>query len=127
MASSATSLGVLSGGNVSEAFEINEQKMVVGGSERHYSWTGGSSMRTAGFIWHPDFGMRQLPALENKGQPSSSGIFGFVLVPSSCYAYSLNNRKSSGLVVAVGECTVNGVKHAVRWDIQVNATSTSLP
>jgi probable HAF family extracellular repeat protein len=124
--SSSQSLGVLSGGKISEAFEINEQKMVAGGSERLYNYSGGSVVRSAGFIWHPDFGMKQLPALANSSYPGN-GPFGFVLVPNSCYAYSLNNRKSGGLVQAVGECSVNGVKHAVRWDIQVHATTYTFP
>ena len=121
--STSQSLGVLPGGDVSEAFELNEQKIEVGGSERVYNHDGGTATRTAGFIWHADFGMRQLPGLAFTSYASSSAPFGFVLVPNSCYAYSINNRRSGGLVEAVGECTVNGVKHAVRWDIQINATT----
>jgi probable HAF family extracellular repeat protein len=113
------SLGVLSGGNVSQAYEINEQSIVAGASERTHNTLSSSVKRTHAIIWHPDFGMKQLPPL------TWSTISG-VSVANECHAYSLNNRKSSGLVQAVGKCRINNVFHAVRWDIQVKATTVIL-
>lgn len=107
------SLGVLSGGSVSQAYEINEQSIVAGSSQRSY----GSTTRTVAIVWHPQFGMKQLPAL------ASTTING-VSVPNECHAHSLNDRKSSGLVQVVGKCkNSNGYFRAVRWNVQVNATT----
>jgi probable HAF family extracellular repeat protein len=116
---SAESLGVFSGGNVSQAYEINEQSMVAGASERVHNYLGGSTKRTNAFIWHSHFGLKQLPAL-------SYQTLGGVPVPMECQAFSLNNRRSSGLVQVVGKCKVGSVWRAVRWDVQVKVTSLSL-
>jgi probable HAF family extracellular repeat protein len=107
------SLDVLPGGNVSQAYEINEVSIVAGSSERMH----GSTKRTHAIIWHPQFGMKQLPAL------ASTTING-ISVPNECHAYSLNNRKSTGLVQVVGKCkNSNGYFRAVRWNVQIKATT----
>ena len=109
-------IGMLAGGSYSFAEEINEQNMVAGTSERGYGpWP---MKRDAAYIWHSDFGMKQLPGL--------TGVYGnnggvMVWMYDRCRAYSLNDRKPvSGVVQVVGECDVGDEVHAVRWDVKVS-------
>ena len=117
VSANSVNLGMLPGGMYSYAEEINEQNMVTGMSERYYGpWP---MARQAAYLWHKDFGMKQLPGL--------TGVFGFtggqfVWMYDHCWAYSLNDRKAAtGLVQVVGRCrTASGSFHAVRWDITVS-------
>jgi len=101
-------LGVLSGGTWSAASAINESKMVVGTSQRKIIniW-----LRDAGFIWHPNFGMKALPA------PPYSG-----LVQGDCYAWAVNELDAMGVVQIAGGCEVSGQLHAVRWDVHITTS-----
>ena len=115
---SSINLGTFPYGTRSWAYEINEQNMVVGTSERGYGSSPASHRRKGAFIWHSDFGLAQLPSLGLTYLGDNT--FG----PSHCTAYSLNDRKSaSGLVQVVGECDVDGNPHAVRWDVTISVQS----
>jgi probable HAF family extracellular repeat protein len=116
VSANSVNLGMLPGGKHSYAEEINEQNMVAGTSERGYGpWP---MVRSAGYIWHSDFGMKQLPGL--------GGAFGLanghlVYMYDSCWALSLNDRKkTTGMVQVVGWCDVGGWPHAVRWDVKIS-------
>lgn len=111
VAAASTSLGTLPAGTWSDAREINEQRMVAGIANRVY---GKDVARHAAFIWHEDFGMVQLPPLEYSGARQR--------VPGNCQARSLNSLRN-GRVQVVGECDIDGNRHAVRWDIQVTQVS----
>jgi uncharacterized membrane protein len=114
----STNIGTLAGGTRSWATEINEQNMVVGSSERGYGSGTSRIRRDAAFLWHSNFGMKQLPGLSG-GLTFFEGRF--IWVYEACWANSLNDRKAqSGLVQVVGECNINGVGHAVRWDVTVS-------
>ncbi|HEU5133954.1 MAG TPA: DUF3466 family protein [Steroidobacteraceae bacterium] len=120
---SAQSLGTFTGGTRSAAHEINEQYMVVGDSGRTWNFSGQTVNRTLAFLWHSNFGLFQLPGIGGYWH-ASGGLFG-TWIPNSCTAWSVNDRKASGLVQAVGECTVDssGTRRAVRWDITVRKVS----
>lgn len=112
---SSINLGTFPGGTRSWAYEINEQNMVVGTAERGYGLQPYSHRRKGAYIWHSDFGLKQLPSL------GLTNLGDGVWAPSHCTAYSVNDRKSgSGLVQVVGECDVNETYHAVRWDVTVS-------
>ena len=109
----AQDIGTFSGGAWSNAHDLNEEQMVVGEAQafRKFSLSGTSHSIAyqAAYIWHPHFGLKALPALSSGG-----------LVPRSCNATAINNRKTSGLVQVAGHCLGNdGRLHAVRWDIVV--------
>ena len=72
-----------------------------------------SLVRNAGFIWHNDFGMLELPNL-----PAGDRV-------AMCRANALNNINASanGLIQVVGYCTVRGKRHAVRWDVTTRVVS----
>jgi hypothetical protein len=102
-------LGTLPYGSTSRAYDINDAGFVVGEADTATPPAPGtfSLMRNAGFIWHNDIGMVELPNLPN-GDPVAM-----------CRANALNNRNvsASGLIQVVGACTVRGKRHAVRWDV----------
>jgi len=100
-------IGVLPGGDWSIAYEINDQDMVVGVSNRDYVLGGAGN---SAYIWHADFGMFRLPA------PGESYP---LLKMKSCEARAVNNRKSTGLVEAVGWCSMPSGTRAVLWQITV--------
>jgi len=119
---SATSqdLGLLPGGTGSQAFEINEQNMVVGDADRTYTFGSQSHSRSLAFIWHSTFGMVGLPGLSYQ---SIGGVGSLqASAPNNCNARSINDRKeSNGLVQVAGSCkTSTGKWHAVRWEITVS-------
>ena len=107
---------MLPGGSYSFAEEINEQNMVAGTSERGYGpWP---MKRDAAYLWHSDFGMKQLPGLS--GEYGNNGGL-VVWMFDRCRAYSLNDRRAAtGIVQVVGECEVGDEVHAVRWDVKVS-------
>jgi len=108
-AASTTLLGVMSGGRVSEAHDINQQRMVVGNSETN---PGNIAYYRKAFIWHADFGMVQLPSLPTPPQ---------LITPGDCFATAVNDRNASAdLVQATGYCMEDGKRRAVRWDITVD-------
>jgi len=119
---SSQSLGTFTGGTRSAAHEINEQNMAVGDSDRKWTFSGQNVHRTLAFIWHSNFGLYQLPSIGGHWQ---FGAQSATWVPNSCTAWSVNDRKASGLVQAVGECTIDtsGTRRAVRWDITVKKVS----
>jgi uncharacterized membrane protein len=106
-------LGTLANGRKSYAHEVNDQKMVVGLSERRWLGISTSQTRNLAFIWHKDFGLVELPALDH--------VFfaGLGWIPAICDAKSVNNRKTDGTVQVVGYCVQNGFAHAVRWDLKI--------
>lgn len=106
-ATQSTLLGILSGGRFSKAYDVNEQRMVVGTSDAN---PYGIAFYQKAYIWHADFGLKELPSL-----PLPPNI----ITPGACEALAVNDRKSSNLVQAVGYCTVSGNKRPVRWDIDV--------
>ncbi len=118
--SQSVHLGNLRGDNSSsaDAYDINEQNMVVGWSERSWSVGGQNHRRRLAYIWHNNFGMVQLPSIGGQFKP---GYPFPTWIPNACEAYALNDRNSaSGVVQVVGECTLDsGVRHAVRWDVTV--------
>lgn len=123
ISANSVNLGMLPGGTYSYAREINDQYMVVGTSDRGY---GPYPMhRRAPYLWHLDFGMKQLPGL--------SGTFGlsgstWIWMWDECSAHSLNDRKAAtGLVQVVGSCVIGGESHAVRWDVKVGTQKIYVP
>lgn len=109
VASQSQPLPLMTGGTESEARKVNEARMVIGWGDREYS----SGTVIAGFIWHPDFGTRQLPSKWLTGSLTA-------LRPTNCYARAINELKS-GIVQAAGYCNMNnGQSRAVRWDIEIN-------
>jgi probable HAF family extracellular repeat protein len=116
LTTNTVSLGLLPNGTKSSAWKINEARMVAGYATRLY----GTSQVAAGFIWHADFGMKQLPALSYTGTLPA-------FVPRTCYARGINELKA-GLVQIAGECTNStGLSHAVRWDVTINTNFYPLP
>jgi len=119
VSATSTDLGTLPGGTGSQAFEINEQNMVVGEADRLYTFGSQQHRPTRAFIWHANFGMVALPGLSH----TVLGAGGYqVHIPHHCFARSINDRKEgSGLVQVAGSCIApTGDFHAVRWDITVN-------
>jgi len=115
---SSINLGMFPGGTRSWANEINDQNFVAGAAERGYGLEPYSHRRRAAFLWHADFGLKQLPSL------GLTYLGDNVWAPSHCTAHSLNERKSgSGLLQVVGECDADGNPHAVRWDVTVSIQS----
>jgi probable HAF family extracellular repeat protein len=102
-AGSAIPLGTLPGGRESDAFDINNQRFVVGWSEELVRHSSGEQFVIRAFVWHPDFGMVALLA------PSSTYV--------SCTASGVNDRNENGLVQVVGACADKGGSRAVRWDV----------
>jgi probable HAF family extracellular repeat protein len=123
VAATSTDLGLLPGGTASQAFEINEQNMVVGDADRTWTYGGQSHSRSLAFIWHSNFGMVALPGLSYQGVAGAGSLN--VLIPRNCQSRSINDRKeNNGLVQVAGSCvTSTGKWHAVRWDITVNRVS----
>lgn len=109
-------LGVLPGGNESEAYEINDADFVVGYSNAPIPGTSlPPATRLRAFLWHKTFGMYSLP-LPN-GHPATS----------DCVANSLNNRvEQTGLIQVVGYCTGSGRKRAIRWNVIVSKQTISI-
>jgi hypothetical protein len=108
------SIAVPSNTIAADAREINSQGMVAGTIHRGFPFVPGSPDRFVAFIWHKNFGLVQLPALDHTPQ------IGALKAPRNCAAMSINNRRSSGLVQVAGYCDgANGHARAVRWDIQV--------
>ncbi len=96
--------------------DINDNGFIVGDTILP-GFLGGSYSRA--FFYHPNFGMILLPPPQGAGQ---------FLKPSSCKAYALNERKpTGGLVQVAGYCTVQGKKHAMRWDVIVKIKSLIKP
>ena len=112
----STDLGTLLNDGLSVAREINEQGFVAGYANKVNKLPVPNAfgyIRNAGFIWHPDFGMKALPQL-----PASQ-------LTDACEAYALNDRKSdNGLIQVVGYCAVDGKRRAVRWNV---TTARSAP
>lgn len=109
-------LGLLPNGTESTAFDINESNMVAGHAKRTY----GTTSMGVGFIWHSDFGMKQLPALSYTGPLQA-------LVPRYCAARAISEIKA-GVVQLAGFCeNASGKAHAVRWDITINTVIYPLP
>jgi probable HAF family extracellular repeat protein len=102
----AENIGTLPDDATSEAFDLNEQKMVVGESTRVDNYD-------RAFLWHADFGMKPLPPLWGHavGPPGTN----------DCRATAVNERRvRSGLVQVAGHCLrSDGRYHAVRWDVIV--------
>lgn len=103
----STPIGPLAGGRRSRAHDINAQRMVVGASETN---PYGIAYYQKAYIWHRDFGLKELPSLP----PPPN-----VITPGNCAAYALNDRSSAGIVQATGWCSVGGKARAVRWDISI--------
>lgn len=97
-------LGVLPGGDSSEALDINEQEFIVGKAMKPLS-PGSSAMSERAFLYHHDFGMIELP-------PPNLGF-------DYCGANALNDRKDNGLVQVAGYCGSWNTFQAVRWDVFV--------
>ncbi|HKE95349.1 MAG TPA: hypothetical protein VKB34_13640 [Povalibacter sp.] len=106
-------LGVMSGGDFSDANEVNNQNFVAGYSQKAVGRL--LTIKDRAFLWHAHFGMQELPVL--------NGVF------TECRAKSLNNRNAStGLVQVVGYCTnAAGKLRAVRWDVVVSKRVTYTP
>lgn len=118
------SLGVLTGGTYSIAREVNDQNMVAGLSERRWNTLGSQPKRELAFVWHKDFGMKQLPALHYEF--FSAGFY-MVSVGRECRANSIGNRGPGGIVRVVGMCVdEQGDLRAVRWDVVVEVESPFL-
>ena len=117
------SLGVLTGGSYSMAREVNDQNMVAGVSERRWTNVTSQPKREQAFVWHKDFGMKQLPALHHEF--FSTGLL-FVSVGRECRANSVGNRGPGGIVRVVGMCVdEQGDLRAVRWDVVVEVVTSS--
>lgn len=115
-ANSSSALPLLTGGTNAIAYEVNDQSFVAGYSERSVpNPFGPAAIRKRAFIWHEDFGTRELPV--------PAGFFGQF---TDCEAKSLNNRGSQGAIRIVGWCSRGGKKRAVRWDVVV-ARQLALP
>ena len=115
VSATTTDLGFLSGGENSIARKINDNNFVVGYSEREYY---GIHVHAA-YIWHPHFGMKQLPALAFTGTAPE-------LTPRQCEAYAVNELRS-GLVRVAGYCyDSSGNQRAVRWDVKIGTTEIFL-
>jgi len=111
---SSADLGVLANGVNSLAREVNDQGFITGYSD--YKTSANSPMRKAAYIYHANFGMKQLPAPNNADGEDSI-----------CEAFALNNRnETNGVVQAVGQCFINGAWRATRWNI-VTKKYTNLP
>jgi probable HAF family extracellular repeat protein len=112
----STDIGMMSGGNTSLAHKVNGSNMVIGTANRAY----GSTLVEAGFIWHPHFGLKQLPSRWLTGSLQATR-------PTSCEAKAVNELQS-GIVQAVGSCLMpNGSRRAVRWDITINKNYQPMP
>ena len=118
LSASAVNIGTLAGDTMSEAEDLNEQRMVAGTSSGHGSIYG---IDSHAFIWHKDFGMRVLPSLWYG--PSSTAVL------NDCKALAMNElNRSIGLVQVTGFCfRSDGRKHAVRWNITVAEDTSSFP
>jgi uncharacterized membrane protein len=116
----AQDMGTFPGGSYSSARDVNEDQIVVGQAQaiRKLLPNLAGTAYDAAFIWHPHFGFRALPALSMNG-----------LVPRSCTATAVNDRKSSsGLVQIAGHCAgSDGRNHAVRWDVIVRKQPVDFP
>ena len=112
-----TTLGVLSGGSVSQARGVNDQNFVAGMSNQLIN--GGpfpDTVRDRAFIYHADFGMKALPL--------PSGFFG---TQTSCAANAISLRNSDGLIRVAGYCIKVDKRRAVRWDVTVTKKIVSIP
>jgi probable HAF family extracellular repeat protein len=103
----STPIGPLAGGRVSVAYDINTQRMVVGKSEAN---PYGIAFYEKAYIWHADFGLKELPSLPMPPH---------LITPGPCVALAMNDRTDTGLVQATGSCIVGGKARAVRWDINI--------
>jgi uncharacterized membrane protein len=106
----STDLGVLPGGTMSVAEDVDDANFVAGYGNRTVLKGKFQIPVTfeSGFIYHAQFGMYELPKL-------ASAPWG------NCRALALNERRAyDGIVQVVGYCESSpGVARAVRWDVQV--------
>jgi probable HAF family extracellular repeat protein len=115
----STDLGFLDNGTNSVARKVNNSNFVVGYSERNYN----GSQRKAAFIWHSNFGMKQLPALAFTGTYDGTTL---ITAPRDCEAHAVSELQN-GVVQVAGYCYLSGsTRHAVRWDVNISVANISL-
>jgi uncharacterized membrane protein len=102
---SSYELEIFANSKNSTAYEINNQGFIVGSADRHNTYVLGVQRRAV--VWHNDIGITQLPL------PSG----GTLLSPTICEAYAVGDRKTNGVVQAVGYCRIDGKRRAIRWNI----------
>jgi uncharacterized membrane protein len=107
-------LGVLPGGERSEAFDLNDEHIAVGYSERALTTGSGQIVGDRAFLWSAHMGMVELPA-------SPTGTQGLLF--THCRANALANFQSAGgsqgVIRVVGYCG-NETKRAARWDVTLS-------
>ena len=110
-------LGVLSGGDSSEAFAVNDEKFVVGMSEKFVNGVGTfpGTIRNRAFVYHSNFGMVSLPLPD-----------GFFAQFTDCAALAVSNVASE-YVYAAGYCTKGSKKLAVMWHVELKIYAMQLP
>jgi len=112
-----TVLGVLTGGSVSQAREINDQSFVVGMANKLVNAGPlGDAVRDRAFIYHADFGMVALPLPP-----------GYLTTATHCVANALNERDSEGLIRVAGRCLKGNKMRGVRWEVVVKKNLTHIP
>jgi probable HAF family extracellular repeat protein len=98
----------------STAYELNKNGFIVGYADRKNSSSPFTYKRAV--VWHPDFGIAQLPPLSILGRKRVSA--------GNCEAYAVNDRNDEGVVQAVGYCRIEGKQRALRWDISTVVVSS---
>ena len=100
-------LGQLSGGQTNYPREVNNDNFIAGYANRRDVTVPPSTTALVdhAYVYHRDFGFHVLP--RPAGMASSSG----------CFASSLNNRPTNGVITVVGGCHLPGGVRAMRWRV----------
>lgn len=113
----STILGILPGGDYSQAVAINDQNFVAGSANMLVNGgMFGTAVRDRAFIHHAHFGMTALPL--------PPGYFPTV---SNCGAAAISARNPDGRVRVVGYCLKGSMRRAVRWDVDIRKRLNVIP
>jgi hypothetical protein len=116
LSTSSLLLGVLPGGNSSQAYDVNAWRIITGSSEQLVE--GGTLpdlIRDRAFVYHATMGMVALPIPE-----------GYVPLYTDCEALAVSALDYGDYAHIAGYCTKNSKKHAVVWKVRFEKTYLEL-